>query len=148
MARVNVTIPDDLAALVRDQLPGLNISGVLAQALSARLDCKHHELECSCCRLSIDRQDVMAASIAGFISDAMFELAPLVDRVGTAEGAARILRNVAIRWGVGDDGTPLPRPSTDSRRQALAAKVVAHVDPHLRDRPRRKPPVKHWSETG
>jgi len=40
-----------------------------------------------------------------------------VDQGGTAEGAARVLKNVAIRHGIPNAQDPLPRPSRRTRER-------------------------------
>ena len=118
--RVNVFLPDDLAAAVRENLPGLNVSKTLQGALAALLGCQHGELACAACGTVIDRAEVVAGELDAFYDELLRRLEPLVWKVGTAEGAARILRDVALLRGIGVAvRRPLPRPNRADRQLAL-----------------------------
>jgi hypothetical protein len=118
--RVNVFVPDELFAAIREHLPGLNVSRTLQDALAALLGCEHGCLACAACGTTIDRADVVAQELDAFYGDVLNRLEPLVWKVGTAEGAARILRDVALRYGVTAAGwRPLPRPTRAERQLAL-----------------------------
>jgi hypothetical protein len=118
--RVNVFLPDDLAAAVRENLPGLNVSKTLQGALAALLGCKHGELACAACGTTIDRAEVVGPELDAFYDELLRRLEPLVWKVGTAEGAARTMRDVALRHGVAVAGhRPLPRANRADRQLAL-----------------------------
>jgi len=128
MARINVTLPDELAALVRDEMPGLNVSGVLQEALRARVSCDHRALGCACCGANVARTDVEHAILAGFFREAMWRLQDPVSKCATAEGAARVLVDLARAWEVPDwERVPLPRP-TRAQRARAHAELVREVE--------------------
>jgi hypothetical protein len=121
MARINVTLPDELATLVRTELPGLNVSGVLQEALQRLVRCEHRELGCSCCGARVVRRELEGAILSGFFAEAMWRLQEPVSRCATAEGAARVLRDLAQAWEVPRwDHVPLPRPTKAERARAHA----------------------------
>lgn len=128
MARLNVTMPDELAELVRREMPGLNVSGVLQEALRDRLVCDHRDLACRCCGAHVRRVDLEAVVLGAFFAEAMWRLREPVSRCATAEGAARVLANLARSWEVPEvDRTPLPRP-TRSQRARAHAQLVAEAE--------------------
>lgn len=119
MARVNVHVPDELAALVRERMPGLNVSQVLQDALRARVDCTHAALVCSCCGANIERAAIADLALSAYHREAMHVLADPVGRCATAEGAARVLADLAAGWGItAATHTPVPRPSKAQRARA------------------------------
>lgn len=62
----------------------------------------------------------MQEAVGRFYSDALWQLAKLVNRGGTAEGAGRVLKDLAEGHGVkAASSIPLPRPSR-SRRAWIA----------------------------
>ncbi len=118
--RVNVYVPDELVAAVRERLPGLNVSKALQTTLAGLLGCEHGDLACAVCGEAIDRSTVAGEALGAFYDDLLQRLEPLVWKVGTAEGAARIMRDVALRHGIGIAGfRPLPRPNRADRQLAL-----------------------------
>ncbi|MFL6144524.1 MAG: hypothetical protein ACJ72N_22010 [Labedaea sp.] len=124
MARRNVFVPDELEALVRDQLPGLNVSALLQDALRARLACRHDELECARCGHRLDHAGLVDQAVGRFYADVVWEVGELVRRSAgaTAEGAARVIKRVAADKGVSEVAhQPLPRPARPRRRPAAAA---------------------------
>lgn len=125
MPRVNVWIPDDLHNTIRTRLPKVNLSAVTQGALAALLECRHDQLACVCCSTSIDRHELADRATSALYSDALWELDPLVRRGGTAEGAARVLKDVAARHRVTAAlRIPLPRPTRTNRADVAAAKVT------------------------
>lgn len=110
--RLNVSVPDELIQQARADLPELNVSAVLQQALRGLLDCQHERLACADCGEPVDGSAAdTGEALAAFWSDLLHEWGPLVDRGGTAEGAARVGKAVAVRMGVpGAERKPLPRP--------------------------------------
>lgn len=111
-------LPDDLAASVREQLPDINVSAVLQDALRRMLEgeCPHNRLSCADCGSAVPRDQVGGEAAARFYRELLFELGPLVDQLGTAEGAARIAKRIAVELGVpGADRAPLPRPPRSAR---------------------------------
>ena len=114
--RVNVYLPDDLGEKVRSELPDVNVSAVVQEALRHMLDCEHERLTCDGCGEVVDRSTVAGAAMADLWRDLLWAWEPLVDRHGTAEGAARVARDVAVRHRVPRaDRIPQPRPSRAMR---------------------------------
>jgi post-segregation antitoxin (ccd killing protein) len=119
MARLNVWVPDELDAALRAQLPGINVSKLLQEAIRGVLGCRHEQLACRRCALPIDRHALLDERLGEFYRDLLWSLEPLVNRIGTAEGAARIAKDVALRFQVpGAEDLPLPRPSKANRERA------------------------------
>lgn len=109
--RVNVYLPDDLGERVRSDLPDVNVSAVLQSALRGLLECGHEQLTCGDCGESVEASEVAGEALAAFWSELLWAWEPLVDRGGTAEGAAKVGRGVAVAMGVPDaERRPLPRP--------------------------------------
>ena len=116
MARINVTLPDAMIELVRREMPGLNVSGVLRGALAELVECPHVELACSCCGAVVERQELVDVALSRFFQEVMWQLREPVGRCATAEGAARVVAQVARSWEVPVvDRTPLPRPNKSQR---------------------------------
>ena len=114
--RVNVHVPDDLARRVKERLPDLNVSALVQQALRGMLECSHERVCCADCG---DVVDPSGDALARFWKELLWSWEPLVDRQGTAEGAARVGKEVAVRLGVPDaERTPLPRPPRSKRMVA------------------------------
>ncbi|HEV8674999.1 MAG TPA: hypothetical protein VGX21_13210 [Methylomirabilota bacterium] len=138
MVQVTVWVPDDLDEARRALLPHVKLSVLVQDAIRARLGCEHLELACRLCSYPVDRAELIAEALGDFYRQALAALEPLVWQVGTAEGAARILRKVARRRGVpGVEHLPLPRPA----RSQLAA---ANADKHARHAGRQRrvlPPI-------
>jgi hypothetical protein len=123
--RLNVYVPDDLAATVREQLPGLNVSATLQAALADRLECRHSMAVCADCAQPLDLDELTDARLSRFYVDLFTHLETLVDHGGTAEGAARVAKTVAEGHRVSMAARlPLPRP-TRARRAAIAAGEVS-----------------------
>lgn len=121
MARVNVTLPDELIELVRTELPGLNVSNVLQSALAVLTECPHDGLSCSCCGARVDRAALIDVALSRFYQEVMWQLQDPVGRCATAEGAARVVQDIARSWAVTVvDRTPLPRPTKSQRARAHA----------------------------
>jgi hypothetical protein len=117
--RLNVTVPDGLIARVREEHPDLNVSGVLQQALRGLLECDHERLVCAACGEEVEADDavVIGDALSRFWTELLWAWQPLVDRGGTAEGAARIGKEVAVRFGVpGAEHRALPRPPRATRK--------------------------------
>jgi hypothetical protein len=122
MPRINVWVPDELHRTIKLRLPGLNVSAVVQGALAAQLDCTHEQLTCSSCSTPIDHRELIGAALNSFYSDALWDLEGLVRTCGTAEGAARVLKETALRHRISDaTHLPLPRPTRANRH---AAKVT------------------------
>ena len=114
--RLNVTVPDRLIERVRDDLPGVNVSGVLQTALRTLLECDHERLACATCEASVSRVELATTALDRLYRDLLAAWEPLVDRQGTAEGAARVAKSVALQHGVERAETmPLPRPTRAMR---------------------------------
>ena len=115
--RVNCHVPDDLAARVKDELPDLNVSAVLQQALQGLLECEHERYVCADCGEDVDAALVASEAMGLLWAELLWAWQPLVDRGGTAEGAARIGKEVAVRMGAARAETrALPRPPREKRR--------------------------------
>lgn len=129
MARVNLYVPDELLATVRDALPDLNASAVLQDGLRARLVCTHDELACRRCALPITRAAVSEPRIGEFWFDLWWALDGLIARGGTAEGAARVARDVGRRHQITAAlRAPLPRPTRAERRRNTVAELPLEAD--------------------
>lgn len=118
--RLNVSVPDALMDQVRADLPDLNVSAVLQRALRDLLECDHEQMVCAACGDDVDVVDIARESMGLLWGELVHAWQPLVDRGGTAEGAARIGKEVAVRMGAaGAERRSLPRPPrTESRRSA------------------------------
>ena len=134
--RVNVYLPDELAATIRASVPELNLSRALQDALRGLLSCRHDQLECSACAAKVDRGSFIDRALSAFYWDLVDELHRLVDQGGTAEGAGRIAKDVAQRHQVSAArNAPLPRPPASrrgARRRELARpqqRTFTEVDP-------------------
>jgi hypothetical protein len=116
--RVNVWLPDELNATIKRELPDVNVSAVLQRSLAALLECRHDELACRECASPIDRRQLIDNALSAFYADLHWRLRDLVERGGTAEGAARIAKDVACRHRVScAPNMPLPRPSREQRHR-------------------------------
>ena len=119
MARITVTLPDEMIELVRREMPGLNVSGVLRDALSSLVECPHDGLVCACCGATSERRALADVALSQFYREVMWQLRDPVGRCATAEGAARVVQQVARSWEVPEvDRTPLPRPTKSQRARA------------------------------
>lgn len=128
MARINVTLPDEMIAWVRAELPGLNVSGVLRDALVALAGCEHRELVCACCGSTSSRRSIELTVLGRFYQEAVWALETPIRRCSTAEGAARVLCETARSWEVPTvDHTPLPRP-TRANRELVRQELVAEAN--------------------
>jgi post-segregation antitoxin (ccd killing protein) len=122
MARVTLSVPDELLDLVRQSLPHLNISGALQEALRGRLSCSHKRLACAECAAPLEARELVDEALSRFYGDALWNLDELVRTGGTAEGSARVLKNVAERHGVTRAiNTPLPRATRANREAWIKA---------------------------
>lgn len=110
--RLNVYVPDDLGERVRDDLPDVNVSAVLQRALRGLLDCDHEQMACVDCGQVVEHSVSAGEALEAFWRELIYAWGPLVDRGGTAEGAARVGKEVAVALGVpGAERRPLPRPA-------------------------------------
>lgn len=109
--RINVTVPEALIERARDQLPDLNVSGVLQDALRRLLECEHERAVCADCGEPVELTAAAGEALEMFWRELLYAWGPLVDRGGTAEGAARVAKVVAVELGVPSAETrALPRP--------------------------------------
>lgn len=138
MPRVNVWVPDELHETVRAQLPELKMSHALQEALRDRLRCDHAQLACRRCAAPVDGTELVDDALGAFYVELLRALEPLVYRVGTAEGAARIAKEVAERFGITVAARlPLPRPSRANRERARD-EAFAYAARAMTDRPPRR----------
>jgi len=139
MARVNVSIPDELYRRVRAELGGLNLSAVLRDGLAGLLRCDHDRLECRRCAAPVERLELVDETVGRFYRDALGALESLMHNGGTVEGSARVLKEVASRWGVSAAATtPLPRLPRAARAALLASRVADLPTPAQRGRRARR----------
>lgn len=124
---MTVTLPDELLELVRGELPGLVVSQVLQEALQARLRCDHQVLRCARCKGLVDVEALVAARLAQFVMvlDRRVEDLVVSKMGGTAEGAARVLRDMARSFGVDLSSVPLPRPTRARRAEQKQRQYLA-----------------------
>ena len=115
--RLNVYVPDELGERVREQLPDVNVSALLQQALRGLIECDHERLACADCGEVVDYSAAAGEALEMFWRELLYAWQPLVDRGGTAEGAARVGKEVAKALGVpGADRCPIPRPPRHARQ--------------------------------
>lgn len=123
--RVTVSVPGSLMDTVRERLPGINVSAIFQRALAAQLECKHEHVSCSSCSTPIDTRALIDGAMGALYLDAFDALRTLVQRGGTAEGAARVLRDIAQRHQVSQAlRLPLPRPTRANYLEHQAQKIV------------------------
>lgn len=117
--RRTVWIPDELDALARAELPGLNWSAALQHGVRALVACQHPNLTCSDCGASMTLSGVNNAALDRFFLAVVGALADRVDLPGY-EGAARIVINTARRHRIPVAAAyPMPRPGrSDSAAEA------------------------------
>lgn len=114
--RVNVSVPDALMEQVRSDMPDLNVSAVLQKALRDLVECDHERMACADCGEDVDVVDIARESMGLLWAELVHAWQPLVDRGGTAEGAARVGKEVAVRMGAaGAERRALPRPPRHHR---------------------------------
>lgn len=138
---MNVTMPVELAEMVRERFPGLNVSGVLQRALGELVRCDHAPLACRTCGAHAQRDELVDAALSRFLEELMWDLREPVSRCATAEGAARVVLTLAKRWDVSAaKRVPLPRPTKAERARAgiERADVVVGAFSEPLERPRRR----------
>lgn len=117
--RVHCWLPDALAAEAAERIPEASFSQLLQEAVRGILGCEHVELACETCAQPIDRWALRDEWLDRFYTEMLWALEPLVQRCGTAEGAARVIKDIALRHQIKAAGVlPLPRPSRASRDAA------------------------------
>lgn len=115
--RVNVYLPDDLGERIKEALPDLNVSAIVQETLRGLLECRHERVACADCGEQVDIPAATGDALAAFWRELVWTWEPLVDRGGTAVGAAQVGKEVAVRMGVpGADRIPLPRPPRAMRK--------------------------------
>jgi hypothetical protein len=65
MARVNLSVPDELLKLIRRDFPHLNLSAVLHEGLRGALHCEHEVLACVRCAAPIEAQALVDEGLSG-----------------------------------------------------------------------------------
>lgn len=124
MGRVNLSIPDELHERVNAELPGVNYSQVLRDALTPLLACTHDELACTRCTHVLERIAIVDGALERFYADAMWRLREQLAVGGTLEGFGAVLKHLAEGYGIsGVAGVPLPRLSRSERRATLRARL-------------------------
>lgn len=114
--RLNVSVPDQLVEQVREELPDLNVSAVLQRALRELIECEHERYLCADCGEDVEPDDIAREAMGLLWAELVHAWQPLVDRGGTAEGAARVGKEVAVRMGAaGAERRALPRPPRHHR---------------------------------
>jgi hypothetical protein len=117
--RINIWVTPGLLEAAREVNPDLNVSALVQEALREVIGCSHEELACRKCSAPIVRADVVEKAVTSFYLDALDAIGELVRRGGTAEGAARKLREIAGRWRLKiATEAPLPRPTRAERHTA------------------------------
>jgi len=117
MPRVTVWVPDELHARARSECPDLNWSATMQFGIAAALDCEHHSLVCRRCASGVDVEATVGEAVSSFLFELLQELTPLVWRTGTAEGACRVIKRLAVDRGLPCAGQlPQPRPAGKRRR--------------------------------
>lgn len=119
MPRVSVWLPEKLARTIGDSMPGVNYSKILQEGLQGLLGCKHEAVVCAACSEQVDRADIVDRAKSEFYSQLLWELQDLVAVGGTAEGAARVAKSVALAHEVSAARQPLPRPGRRQRERNL-----------------------------
>jgi hypothetical protein len=118
MARVTVYLPDAVLNQVREQLPGLNVSAVVRDALSGLLRCDHTTVVCPECSATLKRSELNTAAVRTFWCELAEGVEQLVWSGATAEGAAAVLWRTGREWDVTSAQGPLPRPTRAEREAA------------------------------
>lgn len=131
--RVNVSLPDDLAAFAR--AAGLSPSRLLAEAIASRRSCAHEHLVCPNCNAHQSRVALVDDVVSRFYVEALAELGYLVSRGGTAAGAGVMLKHVATRWKLRAANHPLPRPTRAEREASNVRELPAPPAAALPHRP-------------
>lgn len=117
--RVNVYVPDDLAAEVRLRHPGINASQLYQDALRGLITCRHDVLVCSTCAAHLPSDTVVHRATDALFAGVMEAIEQLLYRGGTAEGLAQVVTNVARRHNVRlAFSRPVPR-LTRGEREAI-----------------------------
>lgn len=138
MPMLSIYVADELDELVQAELPNLNLSQTFQAHLSGLLRCDHQRVICRDCSATVDNATLIAAELERFFVDLMRKLEELVHRIGTAEGAARVARDLALNYRVDRaKDWVLPRPTKGERAAALA-QIVADL-PRESDSRRRHP---------
>lgn len=117
MARLNVSVPDDLIDQARRAHPGMNVSKVLQDGLRSVLGCSHHgQLSCSTCGDAVPLHDLELAAVNRFYVAVMRLIADALYAGYTVEGVARVVRTLGKHEGVPDaERIPLPKLSRSQR---------------------------------
>lgn len=131
MPRVNVYLPDELADELSRSMPDLNLSRAVQEAIRSRLECDHDALACVRCSRPLERRRLVDDTASRFYAECLGELEPLVNVRGTAEGAAQLLKRVAVRWGLAKADVPLPRPARAARRGNVRSFPMSDTPPAL-----------------
>jgi len=99
MPRVNSWLPQNVYDTLRRELPNVNVSKLLQLAIEGTLNCWHDQLECTRCGSRVDHQYLLSKEVTRFYEDVRHALTALVlTGRGTAEGAQRVLQDVAKLW--------------------------------------------------
>lgn len=116
--RVNVWLPDELNATIKQELPDVNVSAVLQDALRALLGCRHDRVSCAACAKPVDLRSLIDEALCSLYLDLHWKFVELIDRGGTVEGAARVAKEIATRHRVScAPNIALARPSRAQRQR-------------------------------
>lgn len=145
MGRRTVWIPDELDALALEQLPAINWSAALQAGVRALLECSHEQLGCTSCGEQVPRHRIVGGPLEDLYRSIMLELGTRVASPGY-EGAARIVRRVAIDHGVpgvAAVATPRATRAQHEARQEPPARLPLEADSRRRHPTARPVPTDH-----
>jgi hypothetical protein len=126
VARLNVSVPDELIELAKQRHPSMNVSRVLQEGLRRAVGCEHEHLACVECGDELGLDELRGPILEPFFVEAMRALADLLYDGGTLEGYARVLRRIGREHHVDRAMTfPLPVLSRSQREHRR------HVDHQL-----------------
>lgn len=124
MARLNVSVPDELIELAKQRHPSMNVSRVLQEGLRRAVACRHEHVSCAECGDDLDVEQLRGPLLDAFFVEAMHQLADLLYDGGTLEGYARVLRRLGRAHHV-DRANTFPLPVL-SRSQREHRRLVEH----------------------
>lgn len=93
--QLSVWVPNDLASVVKEKFPEVNVSKLLQDSLRGLLKCEHDEVVCSGCGAGVDKRAMVDEALSAFYRQVQYELFDLIHAGGTCEGAAQVVKSVA-----------------------------------------------------